>query len=87
MYQATLDRVRRELYVEHPDWAYRTWLRWLACHPEYRRRMGLLLGRGIEPAGWLPPSIIFGAVARGALDDLGRIDMRRLRAETLSFER
>jgi flavin-dependent dehydrogenase len=77
MYLATLERVRRELYSEHPDWAYRTWLRWLACDPEYQRRIGLLLGRGINPAGWLPPSVFLGAVARGALGDLGRCFTRR----------
>jgi flavin-dependent dehydrogenase len=70
MYLATLERVKRELYSPQPDWAYRTWLRWLADDPEYKRRMGLLLSRGIDPTGWLPPSVLLAAVARGALRDL-----------------
>jgi flavin-dependent dehydrogenase len=83
MYLATMDRVKRELYTEHPDWAYRSWLRWLADDPEYRRRMGLLLSRGIDPARWLPAPVMFGAIARGALSDLGRLLSRRPRANAI----
>jgi flavin-dependent dehydrogenase len=79
MYLATLDRVKRELYTSQPDWAYRTWLRWLTTDAEYRHRFGLLLGRGIDPAIWLPPAVLLGAVARGALGDLSRLLTRRPR--------
>jgi flavin-dependent dehydrogenase len=83
MYLATMDRVKRELYTKHPDWAYRSWLRWLADDPEYRRRMGLLLSRGIDPARWLPAPVMLGAIARGALGDLGRLFSRRRRANAI----
>ena len=73
MYLATLDRVKRELYTPQPDWAYRSWLRWLADDPEYKRRIGLLVARGIDPAAWLPPTVLLRAIARGALGDLGRL--------------
>lgn len=76
MYLSTMDRVKREFYTDHPSWAYRSWLRWLACDREYGRRVGLLLGRGIDPAGWLPPGVLLAAVARGALGDLGRFLLR-----------
>jgi 2-polyprenyl-6-methoxyphenol hydroxylase-like FAD-dependent oxidoreductase len=73
MYLATMDRVKRELYAQHPNWAYRSWLRWLADDPEYKRRIGLLLSRGIDPASWLPAPVLLAAIARGALGDLGRL--------------
>src|SRR6266545_6958185 len=58
MYLATMDRVKRELCTQHPDWAYRSWLRWLADDHEYKRRIGLLLARGIDPAGWMPTPVV-----------------------------
>ena len=73
MYLATMERVKRELYTSRPDWAYRSWLRWLADDPEYKRRIGLLLCRGIDPRGWLPPAVLTAALARGALGDLRRL--------------
>ncbi|HEU5100857.1 MAG TPA: NAD(P)/FAD-dependent oxidoreductase [Roseiflexaceae bacterium] len=83
MYLATMDRVKRELYTEHPDWAYRSWLRWLADDPEYKRRIGLLLSRGIDPARWLPAPVMLGAIARGALGDLARLFSRRSRPNAI----
>ncbi len=83
MYLATMDRVKRELYTQHPNWAYRSWLRWLANDHEYKRRIGLLLARGIDPAGWLPTPVVLGAIARGALGDLGRLLVRRPRPNVI----
>ena len=83
MYQATMNRVKNELYTQHPDWAYRSWLRWLADDHEYKRRIGLLLGRGIDPASWLPGPIMLGAITRGALGDLGRFVSRRARGSAI----
>jgi flavin-dependent dehydrogenase len=77
MYQATMDRVKRELYTTHPNWAYRSWLRWLATDREYRRRVVLLLSRGIDPTGWLPPKVVLAAMGRGALADFRRLLDRR----------
>jgi flavin-dependent dehydrogenase len=73
MYQATMERVRLELYTPRPDWAYKTWMRWVSTDAEYRRRFGLLLARAIDPASWFPPSAFLGALARGVLGDLGRL--------------
>jgi flavin-dependent dehydrogenase len=73
MYQVTMERVRLELYTPRPDWAYKTWVRWLSTDAEYRRRFGLLLARAIDPARWLPTSAFLGALARGALGDLRRL--------------
>jgi flavin-dependent dehydrogenase len=73
MYQVTLERVRQELYIPRPDWAYKTWVRWLSTDAEYRRRFGLLLARAIDPERWLPPSAFLGALLRGALSDLGQL--------------
>src|SRR5262249_54660709 len=84
MYLATMDRVTRELYTQHPDWAYRSWLRWLADDPEYKRRIGLLLSRGIDPARWLPAPVMLAAIARGALSDLGRLLSGRPRPNALA---
>lgn len=72
MYQETMQRVKRELYTEQPDWAYHTWLRWLATDPEYGRRLIMLLSRGIPATGWLPASVFFKALLRGAVRDLAR---------------
>jgi flavin-dependent dehydrogenase len=83
MYLATMDRVKRELYTQHPDWAYQSWLRWLADDPEYKRRIALLLSRGIDPARWLPGPVLLGAIARGALGDLGCIIARRPRLNAI----
>jgi flavin-dependent dehydrogenase len=83
MYDETMERVRRELYTDHPDWAYRTWLRWLATDREYQRRMVLLLSRGIHPTGWLPARVAAAAIGRGALADLGRLIAGRLAPRAL----
>ena len=83
MYQATMNRVKNELYTQHPDWAYRTWLRWLADDREYKRRIALLLGRGIDPVDWLPTSVMLAAIGRGALGDLGRAITRQPRTNAV----
>jgi flavin-dependent dehydrogenase len=82
MYRATMERVRLELYTPRPDWAYKTWVRWVSTDAEYQRRFGLLLARAIDPARWFPPSAFFGALARGALGDLGQLLSRRPPSES-----
>lgn len=77
MYVETLERVRRELYTGYSERAYRTWVRWLSTDREYQRRLMLLLARGLPPTGWLPSSVFFGAIGRGALADLVRAIARR----------
>src|SRR5262245_10137622 len=73
MYEVTLERVRLELYTPRPDWAYKTWVRWVSTDAEYQRRFGLLLARAIDPKRWFPTSAFLGALVRGALGDLGRL--------------
>lgn len=77
MYRSTLERVRRDLYSPQPDWAWRSWIRWLVSDKEYQRRIGLLLVRGIHPATWMTLSVFFGAIARGAGADFVRWLARR----------
>jgi hypothetical protein len=83
MYRATIERVRRELYTQQPDWAYRSWLRWLATDSEYQRRLVLLMSRALHPTGWLPPRVMLQAIGRGALADLGCLLARRPRPHVL----
>lgn len=72
MYQVTLERVRRDIYTRYPAWLWRTLLRWLVTDPTYKWHLGRLIVRGIDPARWLPPSLIIGALLRGAQGDLIR---------------
>jgi flavin-dependent dehydrogenase len=72
MYARTLHRVRTEVYTEHTERAFKTYLRWLLDDPEYKRRSGLLLVRAADPAHWLPVSVVLWAMARGAWGDLKR---------------
>ena len=76
MYRETLARVQRELYTRHPEWAFKTWVRWLTQDPAYKRRLALLITRGIPAQGWLPASVFLGALARGAWGDLKRLGRR-----------
>jgi flavin-dependent dehydrogenase len=70
MFVATMDRLKKELYDEPPELVIRTLVRWLLTDPEYQRRFILFLSRAIPPEGWLPPSLVGAAAARGALRDL-----------------
>jgi flavin-dependent dehydrogenase len=72
MYVETLKRVKRDLYTQYSERTMTTLIRWLADDPEYKRRRGLLLVRGIDPAQWLPGSVVYRAFARGAIDDVRR---------------
>ncbi len=83
MYRNTLERVKNELYTHQPAWAYRTWIRWLLEDPEYMRRLGLVLTRGMPVTGWLPPSVSFGAIGRGAWRDLRRMVRKQPRLSLL----
>ena len=72
-YVETLARIRREIFTRRPDWAWKTYIRWLNDDPEYKRRLALIMTRGIDAAGWLPRRVIAGALLRGAGDDLLRL--------------
>jgi flavin-dependent dehydrogenase len=83
MYQNTLQRVKNELYTRQPAWAFRSWIRWLLEDPEYLRRLGLVIVRGIPVTRWLPPRVFIRALGRGALRDLRRLVRRQPRMNML----
>ncbi len=72
MFLHTLERVKRDVYGKAPEWAFGTVLRWLLNDPEYKRRVGLLVLRGIDPKRWLSPFVVLRAFARGAWGDARR---------------
>jgi 2-polyprenyl-6-methoxyphenol hydroxylase-like FAD-dependent oxidoreductase len=78
MFEATLERLKKELYEEPPAIVIRTLIRWLLNDPEYHRRFLGFLCRDIPAEGWLPPSLLRDAAARGALGDLRRLAGRLL---------
>jgi len=71
-----MKRLEEELFEEPPPFMIRTMLRWMLQDPEYQRRFSLFLGRAIPPHGWRSPSLVLGAMARGAMRDLGRMIRR-----------
>lgn len=73
MYQETLKRVKLTLYAAYPRWMYQLILRWVSTDPELNRRYGLLTVRSIDPANWLPPSVMLGGLFRGAMSDFHRM--------------
>lgn len=83
MFLATMERLKKELYEEPPEIVIRTLIRWLMHDPEYQRRFLSFLCRVIPADGWLPPSLVRAAAARGALADLrglmGRVTATRSR--------
>jgi flavin-dependent dehydrogenase len=72
MYQHTLRRVKTEVYTEYSERALRTYLRWLNQDPEYKRRTGLMLVRGLDPREFLPRRLLFEAMLRGGFHALAR---------------
>jgi 2-polyprenyl-6-methoxyphenol hydroxylase-like FAD-dependent oxidoreductase len=77
MFQATMERLRRELYEEPPALVKKTLLRWLLSDAEYQRRFTLFLCRALEPDRWLTPAVTGRAVARGIAGDVRRLLGRR----------
>jgi len=76
MFNATLERVQRELYASPPPPVAKTILRWMLTDPEYVNRFALLLIREIEPATWAPPSLLVKALLKGMAGDLKRLITR-----------
>ncbi len=86
MFEATMERLARDLYSEPPEWMIRTVIRWSLQDPEYSRRFLLFLTRSIPPKTWRTPSLMAGVVGRGLFRDL-RVVVRsasRLREATPS---
>ncbi|MEW5851303.1 MAG: NAD(P)/FAD-dependent oxidoreductase [Myxococcota bacterium] len=81
MFNATTDRLRRELYSEPPVVVIRTFIRWMMTDPLYQERFLRLLGRDIDVDGWMSPGLVLGAAARGLGRDLrGLVTGRRATA-------
>ncbi|HMA37587.1 MAG TPA: NAD(P)/FAD-dependent oxidoreductase [Chloroflexia bacterium] len=81
MYMTTIERVEREVYKRQPEWAFKSTLRWISDDPEYKRRLGLLLVRGLaDPAHWLSPGLVYRALLRGAAGDARRLLTRQPRS-------
>ncbi len=70
MFEATMDRIQREVYSDPPPLIARTVIRWTMTDPTWKRRFTELLTRTIEPQGWAPPSVAIGALVRGLGRDL-----------------
>jgi flavin-dependent dehydrogenase len=71
-YAATLARIRREIFTLRPDWAWKSYVRWVADDPSYKRRQALTMARGVEATNWLTPGLLARAILRGAVADLAR---------------
>lgn len=70
MFQATTERLRRELYQEPPAVVIRTLIRWWMSDPEYQLRFLQYLDRDLPPDRWLTPGVALGAALRGVGRDL-----------------
>lgn len=70
MFEATMERLERELYSEPPRWLIHTLIRWSLQDPVYQRRFLLVLTRTISPTRWRTPKLLAGVIARGVLRDV-----------------
>jgi flavin-dependent dehydrogenase len=70
MYEATMERLSRDLYSEPPPFVIRTLLRWALQDPEYQQRFLLFLARVIPPKEFRTPRFMARVVARGVARDL-----------------
>jgi len=67
MFDATLQRVERELFKTPPQLLARTVLRYVLTNPEYSRRFAQVVTRRADPRSLLPPAVMLGLAAGGAL--------------------
>jgi len=67
MFDATMDRVKREIYSVPPPAVARTLLRYVLTHPAYARRFASVVTRRLPPDELLPPRILLKLAAQGAL--------------------
>lgn len=70
MFDATMERVKREIHDIPPPLVAKTVLRWVLTDPEYARRFGAVVTRQRDPAALLTPGLMAGSVARGIWRDL-----------------
>ncbi len=72
MFQATMQRLARDLYSDPPPLKIRTILRWALEDPEYQHRFLLFLTRTIQPEQFRTPLFMSGVIARGLWRDAQR---------------
>lgn len=72
MFDATMSRVRREIYTAPPPAAARTVMRWAITHPDYGRRLARMVTRQLDPATFFTPAMLLSLASRGALLHLRR---------------
>ncbi|MCA9681327.1 MAG: NAD(P)/FAD-dependent oxidoreductase [Myxococcales bacterium] len=71
MFQATMERVEREIYQVPPPIAARTAMRWILTHEQYGRRFAAQLTRRIDPSQFFVPSLLLRCAGSGAVARLG----------------
>jgi 2-polyprenyl-6-methoxyphenol hydroxylase-like FAD-dependent oxidoreductase len=67
MFDATLQRVERELFKTPSQLVTRTLLRYVLTNPAYSRRFAQVVTGRADPRRLLPPSVMLGLAAGGAL--------------------
>ena len=67
MFDATMERVKREIYNVPPPVVARTVLRYVLTHPAYARRFASVVTRKLAPDALLPPQVLLKLAAEGAL--------------------
>ena len=58
MFDATMDRVKREIYDIPPPLVAKTILKWVLTSDEYKHRFKHILIRDFDPEGWLAPPVM-----------------------------
>lgn len=70
MFDATMERVKREIHDIPPPFIAKTVLRWVLTDPEYARRFGAMVTRQWDPSSFLTPGLMLGASVRGVWRDV-----------------
>jgi 2-polyprenyl-6-methoxyphenol hydroxylase-like FAD-dependent oxidoreductase len=69
MFEATMERLARDLYRDVPAAIIQTLARWSLTDPEYQRRFLLFLARALPPSEFRSRGLMAGVVARGIARD------------------
>jgi 2-polyprenyl-6-methoxyphenol hydroxylase-like FAD-dependent oxidoreductase len=70
MFDATMERVKREVHDIPPPLIAKTVLRWVLTDPAYAERFGAVVTRQHDPSKFLTPGLMLGGMARGVWRDL-----------------
>lgn len=70
MFDATMDRVKRELYEIPPPLAAKTLMRWVLTHEGYGRRFASVLTRRIDPREFFVAPMLIGSALGGGWNRL-----------------